>query len=504
MPANHTAQEKGRTSAAIVGAGFAGLAASAVLASNAVKVDVFEKNSTIGGRARRWESNGFLFDMGPSWYWMPDVYEKFYNRFGHTAADFYELKKLDPGFKIIFGKDDELDIPENFDELCALFEKIEEGSAAHLKKFMDHAETIYHVGMDDLVYKPSHSINEFFSYDILRKAVKLRLFSSFSKYVRSHFKNPKLITLLEFPVLFLGAMPKDTPALYSLMNYAGLKVGTFYPMGGFGKVVDAFEKIAKEQGVTIHTSQNVQKLEISSNRKMNVMSNDKSSDFDGVIASADYHHVEQSLLAKKDRMYDEKYWNKKTFAPSCLIYYLGISKKVNKLVHHNLFFDGDFEMHSKEIYKDQQWPLDPLFYVCCTSKTDDTTAPEGCENLFLLMPVAPGLKDSDDKNEFYYNLMMTRVESFVGEEIRSHVVVKKSYSVSDFISDYNAYKGNAYGLANTLLQTAMFKPKMRSKKINNLFFAGQLTVPGPGVPPSIISGQVAAGELLKFFKIKSR
>ena len=488
------------TSVSIIGSGYAGLSASAVMAAKGAEVTVYEKNSEIGGRSRVFEMEGFLFDMGPSWYWMPDVFERYYNLFGHSTSDFYELKKLDPGFKIVFGKDDSIDIPADYDQLCALFESIEKGSAAKLKKFINQAEYKYKVGMYDLVYKPGNSILEFLSLSLLQDMMKLQVFSSFRNHVKKYFKHPRLIALIEFPVLFLGAMPQNTPALYSLMNYAGLKQGTFYPMGGFGKVVNAFKKIAEEQGVVFKTAENVESLNLKGGVISHIKSNGISYKTDAVIATADYHHVEQSLLPEHSRSYKETYWEKKTFAPSCLIFYLGINKKIKNLSHHNLFFDEDLEEHAKEIYKDKEWPTKPLFYVCCPSKTDPSVAPIGQENLFLLMPIATGLNDTEGIREHYYKVMIDRICKYAGDDFRNNVIYKRSYCVSDFKKDYNAYKGNAYGLANTLNQTAILKPKMKSKKVHNLFLAGQLTVPGPGVPPSIISGQVAANELLKYLK----
>lgn len=492
---------KNMPSVSVIGSGFAGLAASSLLSAGGNRVTVYEKNSQVGGRARQLEQDGFLFDMGPSWYWMPDVYERYYNLFGRTTSDFYELKKLDPGFKVIFGVNDEMNIPADFDQLCSLFENIEKGSASKLKKFLEQAEYKYKVGINDLVYRPGHSVKEFFSLELLKDVMKLQVFSSFSDHVRTYFKDPRLVAIMEFPVLFLGAMPKDTPALYSLMNYAGLKQGTFYPMGGFGKVVDAFKKIADEVGVVFKTSENVDSLEMKGSEVTHIRSNGHSTPTDAVIASADYHHVESKLIPEKYRTYSESYWNERVFAPSCLIFYLGVNKKIKKLIHHNLFFDESMDDHAREIYKTKKWPLKPLFYVCCPSKTDPAVAPEGSENLFLLMPIATGLKDTPEVRDMYYELMMDRIHKYSGENLWPNVVYKKSYCVSDFVSDYNAYKGNAYGLANTLFQTAVFKPKMKSKKIDNLFFAGQLTVPGPGVPPSIISGQIAAGELIKKLKL---
>ncbi|MEO7175796.1 MAG: phytoene desaturase family protein [Saprospiraceae bacterium] len=486
----------------VIGSGFSGLTASALLARKGNSVTIYEKNATIGGRARTMQANGFMFDMGPSWYWMPDVFERYYNLFDHTTADFYELRKLDPGFRVIFGVDDHIDVPENFDQLCALFESIEKGAAASLTKFLKQAEYKYKVGMNDMVYLPGHSIKEFMSLSLLKDALRLQLFSSFKDHVRSYFKNPRLIAILEFPVLFLGAMPKDTPALYSLMNYSGLQQGTFYPMGGFGKVIEAFKKIAIDSGVIFKTSAPIEQLELQKGTISHIRTNGESIATDAVIASADYHHVEKQLLPKEYRTYDDSYWDKKTFAPSCLIYYLGVNKKIDKLSHHNLFFDENIEAHAIEIYKDKQWPAKPLFYACCPSKTDPSVAPIGSENIFLLMPIAIGLNDPEEIRDRYFTIMMDRLCKYIGEDIRPHIVYKLSYSVSNFVNDYNAYKGNAYGLANTLRQTAILKPKMKSKKVSNLFFTGQLTVPGPGVPPSIISGQIAATELMKQLNLK--
>lgn len=483
---------------AIIGSGFSGLSAAAYLSAAGHEVHVFEKNASIGGRARQLETDsGYLFDMGPSWYWMPDVFEKFFSDFGYSVSDFYELKLLNPSFDVVFGEDDKMSVPENFDALCKLFESIEVGSAAQLKKFMDEAEYKYKTGIENLVYKPGLSIAEFADLDLIKGVFRLQVFSSFSKHVRKYFSHPKLIALMEFPVLFLGAMPQDTPALYSLMNYAGLKLGTWYPIGGFGKVIEAMMKVAEINGTTFHFNATVEKIDIENDLAENIIVNGEIIHCDAIIASADYNHVESKLLPKEYRNYNENYWQKKTFAPSCLIYFLGINKKLKSLHHHTLFFDEDIDQHSKEIYKTPQWPTKPLFYVSCPSKSDDGVAPVGHENLFLLLPIAPGLEDNEETREKYFQVMISRLERQVNENILSHIDYNKSYCVNDFIVDYNSYKGNAYGLANTLMQTAILKPKIINKKVKNLFYTGQLTVPGPGVPPSIISGKIAAEQLLK-------
>ncbi|PTT01508.1 phytoene desaturase [Pedobacter sp. HMWF019] len=484
---------------AVIGSGFAGISAAAYLAKQGYHVDVYEKNAEIGGRARQLiTDNGYVFDMGPSWYWMSEVFEKFFNDFGYKAEDFYELQLLDPGFSVVFSTTDVLNIPANFEELCQLFESIESGSAENLKKFLAEAEYKYKIGMEKLVYKPGLSIFEFADIDFIKGLFKLQVFTSFSSHVKKHFKDPRLIALMEFPVLFLGAMPEDTPALYSLMNYAGLKLGTWYPKGGFGKVIQAMKTVAEKQGVQFHTGTAVTALEVEGKHIVKLSYEKGAKVYDGVIAAADYHHIEEKLLSQPHRNYSEQYWKNRILAPSCLIFYLGVNTKVDRLNHHTLFFDEDLKQHSHEIYKDAQWPSNPLFYVCCPSITDPTVAPKGHENLFILMPLAPDVKDPETVRERYFRLIMDRLEAYTGTSIREHLDYKKSYCVSDFIADYNSYKGNAYGLANTLMQTANLKPSLKNKKISNLFYAGQLTVPGPGVPPSIISGNVAAQQLIKY------
>jgi len=496
-----TSEKARKNNTAVIGAGFAGISAAAYLAQGGFKVDVFEKNMQVGGRARQLETdNGYTFDMGPSWYWMPDVFDKFFSDFGCKASDFYELELLDPGFSIVYGMDDVLDVPADFDALCKLFESIETGSSERLKVFLDEAAFKYKVGIEKLVYKPGLSVMEFLDADLIKGVFKLQVFTSFSKHVRKFFTHPKLIALMEFPVLFLGAMPEDTPALYSLMNYAGLKLGTWYPKGGFGKVIEGMKRVAELQGATFHIGQSVTSIRKSDSSGIELGMNGINKIFDGVIASADYHHVEKQLLAEGDNNYSENYWDKRVLAPSCLIFYIGVNRKVNRLRHHTLFFDEDLNQHAIEIYKDPKWPAKPLFYVCCPSKTDDTVAPEGHENIFLLVPLAPDLEDTEALREKHFKLIMDRLEKYTGDDIVKHIDYKKSYCVADFKQDYNSYKGNAYGLANTLMQTANLKPSIQNKKIPNLYYAGQLTVPGPGVPPSIISGNVAAKQLINHLK----
>ena len=485
----------------IIGSGFSGLSAAAYLSRAGHQVEVFEKNSTGGGRARQFSTDeGYVFDMGPSWYWMPEVFEDFFSDFGYSVDDLYKLDLLDPAFEVVFDKSESLNIPHDYQELRLLFESVEKGSAEKLDRFMEEAEYKYRTGMGNLSNMPGLSFTEFAQPDLIKGVLRLQVFSSFSQHVRNYFSHPRLLALMEFPVLFLGAMPRETPALYSLMNYAGLKLGTWYPQGGFGKVVEGMLRVCEENGCKFHFNAPVERVLVKDGLAKGVIVNGKEVSCDAVIASADYQHVEEKLLPEKFRNYNNAYWQKKTFAPSSLIYYLGLKKELRQLKHHTLFFEENFLQHSIDIYKQPKWPQKPLFYVCCPSRTDKSVAPEGHENLFLLMPLAPGIEDTPQLREKYFQLMMARLEKKVGEPLLEHIDFKKSYCINDFINDYNSYKGNAYGLANTLRQTAIMKPRIRNKKLPNLFYTGQLTVPGPGVPPSLISGKIVANQLMKTLK----
>jgi phytoene desaturase len=482
----------------VIGSGFAGLSAACCLAKEGFAVTVLEKNANPGGRARQFEAEGFKFDMGPSWYWMPDVFEQFFNHFGKKTSDYYNLVRLDPSYRIYFGKEDVMDLPANLNELYSLFDQYEAGSSSKLKKFLADAKFKYQTGMQEFVFKPAHSPLEYISWKILKAGMKLQLLKSLSGEVNSLFKDSRLIRLLEFPVLFLGATPEKTPAMYSMMNYADMVLGTWYPEGGMVKIVEAMVSLAKELGVKFEFNSEVAKIEVEDKLvKRLVTSHGRVIEADAIVGGADYHHLEQQLLNKADRQYDESYWSKRVMAPSSLIFYLGIKGKLDNLQHHNLFFDADFKKHSTEIYTDKKWPTDPLFYMSVPSVTDSGVAPEGHENIFILIPIATDLEDSEEMREHYFSVVLSRIKEMTGQTLEDKIIYKRSYCINDFKADYHSYRGNAYGLANTLRQTAFLKPKMKSNKVDNLYFTGQLTVPGPGIPPALISGQIVAREVSK-------
>jgi phytoene desaturase len=449
----------------IIGSGFSALAAACYLAKDGNKVTIFEKNSTIGGRARQLKKDGFTFDIGPTWYWMPDVFERFFNDFGKKPSDYYELIKLSPAYQVYFGVNEFVTIADNLPEIITTFESIEKGSGEKLASFMKEAQSNYDIAIKDLVYRPGVSPLELITVETALKVNQF--FGNISKDIRRRFKNKKLVQILEFPVLFLGAKPSDTPSFYNFMNFADFGLGTWHPKNGMYSVVLAMEQLAKELGVTINVNSNIEKIEVTDGKATALVVNGERVAADIILSGADYHHSE-TLLDEKHRAYSEKYWEKKTFAPSSLLFYVGFDKKIANVEHHSLFFDVDFDVHAQDIYDNPKWPKDPLFYASFPSKTDSNSAPEGKEAAIFLIPLAPGLNDTNELREQYFEKIMTRLEKLTAQSLKNNVIFKESFCVNDFIKDYNSYKGNAYGMANTLLQTAFLRPKLKSKKVKSL------------------------------------
>jgi phytoene desaturase len=477
----------------VIGSGFSSLSASCYLAKAGFEVSLYEKNGTLGGRCRQLIKSGFTFDIGPSWYWMPDIFDKFFADFGKKRSDYYALDKLSPAYKIFFA-DEVVTIGDTMDKIAEEFERLEKGSSVHLRKFIAQAQENYDIAINKVVLRPGLSPFELVTPETIVRVDQF--FKTISGQVRKRFKNPKLIATLEFPVLFLGAKPNNTPSFYSFMNYADFGLGTWHPQGGMYEIIKAMQALATELGVQIHTNSAVDKIRVSNGKAIGITVDGKPIDADLVLSGADYHHSE-TLLDKDYRQYSEAYWEGKTFAPSSLLFYVGFDKKLKQVEHHNLFFDTDFERHAQEIYDTPKWPTDPLFYVNFPSITDASMAPKGCETGFFLVPIAPNLEDTPELREQYFEIILNRFEERTGETVRNNIIFKESFCVKDFKEQYNSYKGNAYGMANTLLQTAFLRPKLKSGKVKNLFFTGQLTVPGPGVPPSLISGKLVSELIVK-------
>lgn len=479
----------------VIGAGLSGLYAACFLAKEGYEVNVYEKNESEGGRGRVFEAEGFTYDMGPSWYWMPELIDQMFTDLGENREDYYKLTRLNPAYQVFWNNEQPTKIPADFNELKQLFDSFEENGGQKLEAFLMDAQTKYEIAVDQFLFKPGLKWNEIINMGVFKAALKLDVFKSVNKDVANRFTSQRAQAILNFPVLFLGEMPNRIPSLYTLMNYADLKLGTWYPEGGMSAIAKALKKIADKHGVKFHFNTPLTNLKCENNRVTHIEVAGEMKSSDQVIVSADYHHIEQFLLPKQYRMYDEKYWDSRKLAPSALIFYLGIDQTVPNLTHHNLFFDEDLIAHGETIYDSKTWPESPLFYVCAPSKTDKDVAPPNKENLFVLIPVAPDLDDSQEIRDKYLNIVLNRIKKHTGVDISEQIIYKRDYCISDFKEDYNAFKGNAYGLANTLKQTANLKPKIKSK-LNNLNYCGQLTVPGPGVPPALISGQIVANHIM--------
>jgi phytoene desaturase len=364
--------------------------------------------------------------------------------------------------------------------------------------FISQAKNNYDIAIKDLVYKPGESIFELITPKTIGKLNQF--LSTISTDVKKVFKNKRLQSILEFPALFLGAKPSNTPSFYNFMNYADFGLGTWHPKGGMYEVIKGMVSLAKSLGVDFKNYANVQKIAVKNNKVEGLWIDDYLVKSDLVVSGADYAHTEQ-LLPEANRQYSDSYWDKKTFAPSSLLFYVGLNKPVENVEHHTLFFDTDFDAHAKSIYDTPEWPEKPLFYASFPSKTDITVAPEEKEAAIFLIPLAPGIEDSDEIRAVYFEKIIDRLEDLTKQDVRSNILFKESFGINNFIEDYNSYKGNAYGLANTLMQTAFLRPKLKSNRVKGLYFTGQLTVPGPGVPPSLISGKLTA-DLVKKYELK--
>jgi phytoene desaturase len=411
----------------IIGSGFSSLSAASYLAKKGFDVHVFEKNDTLGGRARQLKKDGFTFDMGPSWYWMPDVFESFYNDFGKSTKDFYTLNRLDPGYQVVFGENEIIPIGDSLEKIYAIFEKEEAGSSQKLKKFIASAKDNYEIAIKDLVYRPGLSPLELITPTTIKKVNYF--LSNIKRDVYKDFKSPKLRQILQFPVLFLGAKPSNTPSFYNFMNFADFGLGTWHPENGMYSIVEAMVALAESLGVTFHTNSAIDKINVdNTGTATGIQVNGKQVQADVVLSGADYHHSE-TLLEPKHRAYSEAYWDKKVFAPSSLLFYIGLDKKVKNLAHHTLFFDVDFDEHARVIYDQPEWPENPLFYANFPSVSDPKMAPEGKEACFLLIPIAPGIEDTPEIREKYLNIVMDRLEKLTQQSLKKEMLFCESFCV---------------------------------------------------------------------------
>lgn len=483
--------------AIIVGAGFGGLSLAALLAKNGFNVTVLEKNEQPGGRASVYNDEDFYFDMGPSWYLMPDVYEKFFAEFGKKPEDFFKLERLDPSYRIFFGNKKSVDVAADIEKNYILFDSLEENGAKKLEEYLKSSKELYDFSLNEMLYKDYTSILDFFNGKLLLKGYKMNILENLQHYVNKKFESDEARKILEYAIGFLGGAPANTPSFYHLMSHVDLTMGVFYPQGGMRKVVDSIYKLAQSYGVNFQFNEPVEMLDIHDHNVKRVITSKADYDVDLVIVNVDYAHSELNFLTNDNRTYNAKYWDSRVMAPSAMVVYVGVDHTIDKLVHHNLFLDDDWEHGFDTIFdsKKAAWPENPSYYVNVPSRTDSSAAPQGSDTLFILIPLAPGLEDNSKLRENFYNKIMDDLESKIDENIRDHTVVKRIFALDDFKSRYNAYKGTALGLSHTLRQSALWRPAHKSKKVKNLYYSGHYTHPGIGVPMTLISSQIVAGEL---------
>lgn len=476
--------------ALIIGSGFGGLALAPLLADQGYEVTVLEKNESPGGRSTSLQLNGFTFDMGPSWYLMPDIFERYFEEFKAKPTDYYALTKLDPNYRIIYSRHEHIDIHADLERNTEQFERLEPGSMVQVKKLLELSKQNYEIAVNQFIYKNYNSLLDFLDPKTALKAYKLNLFTSLDAYMKRFVKNDKLRKILEYNSVFLGGSPSNLPALYSIMAHVDFNLGVWYPKGGMIQVVNALVALGTQRRVHYHYNKPVDKIVVQNGKVTGVQAGSQTYNADIVISNADYHFTESQLLEVQYRSYTEQYWQKRVLAPSAFILYLGIKGKVAGLKHHTLFFANDWEKHFNEIFDDPQWPDKPSYYVCAPSKTDPTVAPSGHENLFVLVPIASGIEDTPQIREAFAKKILDHLEDITGEDITKRLVVKKILSLNDYTELYNSYQGSALGLAHTLWQSAFFRPSNVSKKVSGLYYVGQYTTPGIGVPMCLISAQI--------------
>ncbi|KUG20562.1 MAG: phytoene desaturase [Methanomicrobiaceae archaeon] len=481
----------------IVGAGFGGLSAAALLARQGFDVTVLEKNEQPGGRASTYREGGYSFDMGPSWYLMPDVYEKFFAEFGKTPEDFYDLARLDPSYRIYFDGGPTVDIAADITRNFALFDTFEESGGEKLRTYIDEGKEKYDLAIQEMLYRDYRSIFDMLDRRLLLEGAKLRIFESLETFVKRRFSSDEARRIVQYSVGFLGSSPRNTPAFYHMMSYIDLSMGVWYPDGGMRRVVSAIYGLARDGGADFRFNEPAVSIPVDGRTATGVATPERFYDADIVLVNADYPYSETALLPPAHQTYPEKYWSKREIAPSAFVCYLGLDRKTPALAHHTLFLDKDWEENFHRVFDPAHaaWPENPSYYVNVPSKTDASAAPEHGEALFVLVPLAPGLTDSPDLRERFYSRILDHLEESTGERIRDAVVVRKIFALDDFRDRYNAYRGTALGLTHSLWQTALWRPAHRSRKVENLYYTGQYTHPGIGVPMTLISSQIVAREL---------
>ena len=484
--------------AIIIGSGFGGLGAACLLAQQGWEVSLHEKNEQLGGRAGLIETDGFRFDTGPSWYLMPEVFERFFGLLGEDVHKHLNLVRLSPAYRVFY-KDlgDRLDISSNLAQDMATFERFEPGSGQQLKRYLARAGSVYDVAAGQLLFKNYDRIGDAITWPLLRRLPDLHIGRSLHSYIKQHFKDPRLQKVLEYQAVFLGLSPYQAPAMFHMMSHTDFTQGVFYPMGGIYEIIRALEHLGSARGVTYHLRSPVQKILVENGRAVGVVTQGGEERADIVISNADMHFTEQRLLEPDQRDHSERFWQTRKLAPSALLLYLGVKRQYDSLAHHNLLFSTDWPRTFRQIFDNPTgFPDDPSLYVCAPSKTDPSVAPKGYENLFVLVPIASGIPYSNAQLEQFTDQILTTMEQELDlPDLRQQLACRKVFCVRDFEERFNSFQGTGLGLAQTLRQTAVFRPANHSRKVRDLYFVGAGVHPGIGMPTSLTSAELLARRL---------
>jgi phytoene desaturase len=496
------------TSAVVIGGGIAGLATAALLARDGYTVTLLESRTQLGGRAGSWEQDGFRFDTGPSWYLMPEVFDHFYRLLGTTAAEQLKLVTLDPGYRVLFeGVADPIDITASREENLDLFESIEPGSRPRMEKYLESARETYEIAKLRFLYTSFADIRPLFRKDVVSRIGTLGklLLQPLATLVKHTVKDPRLQQVLGYPAVFLGSSPYIAPSMYHLMSHLDLEGGVLYPMGGFTRLIGSIADLARKEGVTIVTGAKVTSITTLNGKATGAEYTDAAGrihyvDASVVVSGADLHHTETQLLPPELQSFPQSYWDKHVPGPSALLMYLGVRGELPQLEHHTLFFAKDWKAGFEKIFgKNSSIPDPASIYVCKPSGIDPHVAPDGFENIFVLVPIPadPSLGhgdldgDGDTKLEIVADRVIKQISEWAGiPDFASRITLRRTLGPGDFLDDLNSWRGTALGPAHTLAQSAMFRSGNRSKKVGGLFYVGGSTIPGIGLPMCLISAEV--------------
>lgn len=493
----------------VIGGGIAGLATAALLAEEGHTATVLEARDETGGRAGSWEQDGFRFDTGPSWYLMPEVFDHFFRLLGTSAAAELDLVPLSPAYRVYFEHHDTpLDVESGRDAATALFEKIEPGAGARLSAYLDSAGDAYDLAVTRFLYDTYEGTAGLRDPALLKRLPTLAplLAGRLSTFVARRFADPRLRQVLGYPAVFLGGSPFGVPALYHLMSHLDLDEGVLYPRGGFTEVIGAIERLATARGVRIETGAEVAEILTTDAATTGVrLADGRIVEADVVVSTADLHHTETALLPRALQSYPEPWWERRTPSPGALLLMLGVRGGLSQLAHHTLVFTEDWRGNFDAIFgSDPRIPDPASIYVCRPSATDDTVAPDGHENLFVLVPVPaePGLGRGgfdgagDAAVEQAADAVIAQLARWCGiPDLAERVVVRRTVAPGDFEADLHAWRGNSLGLAHTLGQSAVFRPRNASPKVSGLYYAGASVLPGIGLPMCLISAELVVKRL---------